>query len=216
MSKTAVLPKSIAVLIALALALTLSYPVFAQTTATSTGVTRKEKVRERMENRKEATATREAALKLKLQNFKDQKKATAAARISENLNKINTKQTEQMLKHLDKMTAILDKLEARVNEGKPDIKDPAKAKAAIADARASLASASAAVKDQAQKDYTLVISSEGKVRQDAKAVRDGLHTDLLAVRKMVIDAKQSVANAIRVTKSGKLEIPKKEGTPSGR
>lgn len=161
-------------------------------------------------------ASKEAALKLKLQQFKDKKKAEIAERINNNLNKINKNQTDQMLKHLNKMLVILDKLEARVDEGKPDIKNPTAAREAIVTAGATIASASAAVQDQALKDYTLVATSEAVIKAEAKAARDRLHADLQAVRKLVIAAKQAVANAIRVAKSGKLQIPGKEGTASGQ
>ncbi len=178
---------------------------------------RKENIQDKMAIMKEKMASREAALKLKLQTFRDQRKATAAARISDNLNKINTNQTSQMQKYLANMSLILDKLENRVNSNTADIKNVAAAKDAIAKSRATIASASAAVTLQSQRDYTITVTSEAKVKQDAQKMREQLHTDLLSLRKLVIDAKQSVSNAIRVTKSGKVEIPgKKEGTVSGQ
>lgn len=173
---------------ALAAALILTHPVLAQDATPST--TRKDRVQDRIETAKVKMATREAALKAKLDKFKDKKKAEIADRVNTNLNKINQKQTSQMLKHLAKMSAILDKLAARVISGSID------------DARASIASASSAVKLQADKDYTLTISSETKVKADAKKIRDLLHQDLQAVRTQVIDAKQAVGNAIRGAKSG--------------
>lgn len=224
MTTTIILAKLSAIIILLSLLLIVAYPVLAQdvtigTTrkekARETVVVRKEKVAQRMENLKVRMATKEAALKARLDTFRDKKKATAAARISENLNKINDKQTGQMLKHLDKITSILNRLEDRVNRSTPDIKDAALAQTAIADAKAAIATASSAVKDQSEKDYTVEVSSESKVRGDVKKVRDMLHADLMSVRESVIKAKQAVVNAIRVAKSGKLEIPK-EGTPSGR
>lgn len=168
---------------------------------------------------REKLASKEAALKLKLQAFRDQKKATAAARINTNLNQINQNQTTQMQKHLDMMTSILDRLEARVNNQTPDIKNPAAAKTAIASARETIATASAAVLTQAQKDYTIQITSEGRIGLDAKTQRDKLHADILVIRKAVIEAKQSVANAIRVAKTGSAASGtglKKEGTVSGQ
>lgn len=170
--------------------------------STGTAIIRKENIAQRIETRKEMMATRAAVLKEKLKTFKDQKKATAAARISENLNRINDNQTSQMLKFLGKTASILDRLEARVNSAKPDIKNPDAAKAAIANARSKIASAEAAVKAQAEKDYTLTLSSESKAKEEAQAIRQKLHTDLKAVRQMVIDAKQSVAAAIRAAKEG--------------
>ena len=174
--------------------------------------TRGENIQDRIETKREKMASREAQLRAKLQKFKDKRKAEVADRVNTNLNRINQNQTQQMLKHLEKMTAILNKLENRVNQGAPDIKDPAAARIAIASAGNSLASASAAVAAQALNDYTIIVTSEATVKANAKASRDRLHADLLAVRKLVIDAKQAVANAIRVAKSGKM----KEGTESGQ
>lgn len=231
--------KTIAILIFVAAAATLIHPVFAQALpagrqdATSS-TTRREKVQQRidtrmqkidtriasreakmMENREERKAkmaTREAALKEKLQTFKDKKKAEIAERVNANLNKINQNHTSAMLKHLDKMSALLDKLEARVNQG-TDIKDPVAAKAAISSARAAVASASSDVSTQSQKDYTIAVTSETQVRVNAQKMRDALKTDLMSVRKLVIDAKQSVSSAVEIARSGSAM---KEGTTSGQ
>jgi len=169
--------------------------------------------RQKLEDMKAKTASREASVKAKLQQFKDQRKAEIALRVNTNLNKINQNQTGEMLKHLDKMTALLDKLEARVSSNSPDIKNPAAANQAISDAREAVANAKTAVQAQAQKDYTLQVSAETKIRTDAKSMRDQLHTDLSAVRKQVIAAKQKVADAVRIAKRGSLT---KEATKSGQ
>ncbi|MDO8618319.1 MAG: hypothetical protein Q7R49_00055, partial [Candidatus Daviesbacteria bacterium] len=131
-------------------------------------------------------------LKASLQQFKNKKKAEAADRINTNLNTINQNQTSQMQKHLTNMSRILDKLETKVD---PPV-------AAIAAARTNIASVSAAVAAQAQKDYTIIVTSEIRIKTDAKKQRDALHTDLQSVKKMVINAKQSVANAIKERKPG--------------
>lgn len=207
MSNTA---KTSAILVGLTILLTgTAYPIFAQTQPMP-------------KNKKSAEltvkqASKSAAFRAKLQTFKDAKKAQIAERVNVNLNSINQNQTIQMSKVIDKMAVILDKLEARVNQGKPDIKDPAAAKAAIASAKAAIATASAAVSVQAQKDYTIQVTSENKIRTDAKTQRDKLHTDLQALRKTVIEAKTAVANAIRIAKSGALPtINSQEGTSSGQ
>lgn len=150
---------------------------------------RKEAVAQKLESKKEKMATREAALKAKLDKFRDKKKAETADKVNVNLNQINQKQTEQMLKHLDKMSALLSKLETQKGSSVES-----------STANAAIASASAAVKVQAAKDYTLTVTSESTVRKDAQKIRDALHTDLRNVRKLVIDAKQSVANAIRTAR----------------
>lgn len=185
-------------------------PAFAQESTTSTNVkkpaslqkinVRKDTVDPKLEALRVKQASREANLKAKLETFKDKKKAAVAERVNTNLNKINQNQTRQMQRHLELMSEILDKLEAKVAVSE-----------AITSSRATIATVSAAVLAQAEKDYTIQITSESKVRANAKTQRDKLHADLLAVRKMVIDAKQSVANAIRVAKSGL-----KEATTSGQ
>lgn len=180
----------------------------------------KEKVQARKEViqlAREKIASRTANLKAKLEKFKDKRKADLAEKINTNLNKINENQTSQMEKHLATMTNILNKLEARVNQAPPDIKDPDQARSAIASAREAIASASSAVSEQAQKDYTITVTSETRVKADAKTQRDKLHQDLTAVRKMVIEAKKAVSNAIRTAKSGaKVNPVNEEASVSGQ
>lgn len=179
--------------------------------ATSTGTTRKDRVLQRIDTVKEKLATREAALRKKLDAFRDKRKAEVAQRVNDNLNQINKNQTSQMLKHLDKMSAVLNKLERRVNTNSPDVKDPAAVKAAISEAKTALDTASATLKAQAGKDYTLQITSESRVKADAQKLRESLHEDLKAARQLVVDTKQVVANAIRISKG-----LGKEATSSGR
>lgn len=227
------------ILIGLSMLLVFSYPVFAQdqTTrsatdtaaykATSSAAYKKqlilnkgplqENTEKQIETMKEKLASRAAVLKTRLQTFRDKKKAEIAERVNINLNQKNQEQTAQMQKHLDKMSEILNKLEIKVNKGTQDIKDPAAAKTAITAARVTIATASAAVSIQAQKDYTIQVTSEARIKVDVKTQRDKLHTDLVAIRKTVIDAKQSVANVIKVAKSGKvIEKELKEGTAGGQ
>lgn len=175
--------------------------------------------RQKLEDFKLKIASHEAEVKAKIQAFKDKQKAEVASRVNTNLNKINQNQTDQMLKYLDTMSSILDKLTNRINSNSPDIKDPTAATRAVSDARANVDAARTAVQAQAQKDYTIAVTTETKIRLDAQSKRDELHKDILAVRKMVIDAKQKVADAIRIAKSGKTATPSaavKEGTTSGQ
>jgi len=224
LAKVIYVNKKTAVLAALASTILLISPVLAKDSTTSSTIrkeavqqrieTKREIAQTRIENIREKMASREALLKSKLDGFRDRKKATAAARINTNLNNINAKQTEMMQKHLDVMTAILNKLENRVNEGKPDIKDSTAAKTAIANARSAISSASAAVTAQSQNDYTIQVTTESKVRLDALSQREQLYKDIMALRKLIIETKRSVINAIRVARAEKPET-EKEATESG-
>lgn len=151
---------------------------------------------ERIEAKRDEIASKAAALRERLQTFKDKLKATVVQRVSDTLNRINKKQTEQMQKHLDKMSSMVTRLENRVNEATSS--NTASASAALNNAKATISSASAAVAAQMAKDYTITISTESAARADSKQARDRLHSDLRSVRGLVIDAKQAVANAIRV------------------
>lgn len=235
MSNSAI-TKTFAILIGLSMLTVSVYPAFAQD-STNSAVreipnrplnknklvqdrieAKRENIEDKIASMREKLASKAAALHSRLQDFRDKKKAEIAERVNTNLNRINQNRTTQMQKHLDKMSEVLDRLEARVNQAKPDIKDPAAARAAIAAARLNISTASASVSAQALKDYTIVVTSEGRIGLDAKIQRDKLHSDLVAVRRIVIEARQAVANAIRIAKSGKVEIPglRKEGTNSGR
>lgn len=180
--------------------------------------------RQKLENKRVLIASEEAKFREKLQTFKDKQKVTVADRVNTNLNKINQNQTDQMLKNLDLMSALLDKLTDRVNQGSPgstpDIKDPTGALQAISDAREVIDTARSAVQTQAQKDYTITVTTETKIRLDAQTKRDQLHTDITDVRKLVIDAKQAVSNAVRIAKGMPKEATPssdlKEGTASGQ
>lgn len=175
--------------------------------------------RQQMENKKLMIASHEAQIRIKIQAFKDKQKAEIASRINANLNKINQNQTDQMLKHLDLMSRLLDKLANRVSSSSADVKNPSAANQSIADAREAVAKAKIEVEAQAQKDYTINVTTESKIRQDAQTQRELLHKDILSVRKIVIEAKQAVANAVMVVKSGKIATPSvstKEGTESGK
>lgn len=159
---------------------------------------RREAARERFNARRDKIASKEAALKERLTVFKDQRKAQATERINKNLNLVNDKRVATMRKHLQKMSELLGKLNSRVNTAKTSGKDVSEAQAAMASASASLASASAALDVQTEKDYSLNVSTESAVRQEAKASRDNLHTDLQNVRKLIVEAKQALMNAFRV------------------
>lgn len=151
--------------------------------------------------RKEQMASREAALKAKLQVFQDKKKAEATQRIDTNLNKVNQKRTANAMQQLDKMSDILNRLDSTVSKASADGKDTTQALAAITSAKSAIDSAKKAVYNQSQKQYNLTVTSESKIKADAQTARDGLKTDLKSIHSLVVAARQVVANAISTTKS---------------
>ena len=209
------LPKFTALIAAAALFLVLSFSALAKDATPTTSArdetqtriedkraqleVRRENIQSKLEMRRAEIASKAAQLRQRLQQFKDQTKALLVDRINTVLDQINQRQTQQMKKHLEKMSAILDRVEERVNEATTSGQNTASASAAINDANEAIASASAAVDEQMAMDYTIAVSTESAVRVDAKKARDALHQDLRDVRSLVIAAKQAVANAIKVT-----------------
>ncbi len=159
--------KLLSLLLVLVFSLSIISPVLAE--SSRSGSIRKEKV-----------SSREAKLKEKLSQFKDQKKAQRVDKINTELNRINNKRTDQMLKFLDNAERILAKVPSSSNN-----------------AQAKIDEARTAVKAQAEKDYTITITSETKVKDDAKLTHESLRTDLQALKKLITEAKQAVANAIK-------------------
>lgn len=153
---------------------------------------------EKRENEiKNKIASREAELKEKLAEFKNKKKATIAERVSTNLNTININRVAALTKNLDTMDNLLTKVKTRVANAKANGKDVSKIETAIASVESSLSSARGALVTQAGKDYTLVVSDESKVKDDAKAKRDALFTDLKSVHEKVKTVRQALIDAIK-------------------
>lgn len=199
-----ILAKTASILSVSSMILLTAAPAFAQSItakqATTAAVQKRQALDQKIAAGKDKLATREAALKAKLEKFKDQRKAKVAERISANLTTINQNQTRLMQSHLTTMLTILEKFGRRTSG----------TSAAILTARSTIASASAAVSAQAQKDYTLAVSSESKIKTDAKAQREKLHTELFELKKLVRDAKKAVSDAIRTAKSGGVVKDNKE------
>lgn len=163
--------------------------------------TRRENIFERLDSLRERIATKEAALKKKLATFRNKQKAQLAERINNTLTNINEKMVTQMNRHLETITGILSKLEARVNANVANIENSAEAGLAISNAKKAIETASNAVNMQAEKDYVLVATSEAKIGEDLRGVKDQLHNDLRLVRQLIVDARQAVSKAISAAKS---------------
>lgn len=206
---------------ALVLFFTPLYPVFAEKNNNS--VTALEKIKSRQQELVTKTSTRSASLvnrkddkefkvndlKEKLSVFRDQRKAESAQRISDNLNKINQKRVEQSNKRITRLSEILNMVQTRMQVS-TDSAQVASGSAAIADAKKAIEITQSKVTAQGQKDYTLKISTESTVKGDATSAKQTLLADLKVVEESFIAAKQSVANAIKMT----VKTVKKE--PNGQ
>lgn len=181
------------------LLIVLTTPSFALERKNATPASRM-KISEAMQNKKEA-------LKQRLATFKDTVKAERVDRINTILGSVNTNRTTTMQANLEKMTAIVVRLETKLTELESEGKDTSAAKLTTASAKTAIETAKTALTAQAAKDYTIAITSESTVKTDAATMRQSLHTDLRTLHQLVVDARQAVAKAISETKSllGKVE-----------
>lgn len=178
------------------------YPVFAQSSSPSAkpALERLQQIKEKVGDRKEVIASRAAERKMKFDLFRDKKKASAAAKIETNLEKINAQRTSMMMQKLDKMVEILTKLNAVVATASTE-QDKTAAENAIASAESSVNAAKTAVTNQSQKTYTIVSTTESKLKTDAQSQRTQLHTDLQIVQQQIVGARKDVSTAISTTRS---------------
>src|SRR3989344_471670 len=162
--------------------------------------TLKERLQERLEER---ITTREehreelddwrATLSARLKQIRDERKLRLAAHLTERFNQINQKYTEHVARLLNRMRAILAKLETRVEEAGGD----AETEAAIAAAYSAIAEAETANETQAAKEYELGFDDEAGLRSAAATAKQLLKDDLGELRDKVHQARKAVVEAIR-------------------
>ncbi len=153
------------------------------------------------EELKTRMATREALLKAKLKSFKDQQKAQVAERVSGNLNKLNIERINQMNQTLNKLSNVVGKLQKVATNSALKVKDPTVVQTGIDNAKGAINLAQDAVNIQAGRDYTLIATSEAKIKSDVQAKRDQLKLDIEATYQNIIIARKSVSDVIYILKS---------------
>jgi len=222
------------ILLLASLVLLNTVPAFAETVTTPTPTTqptstsdrgrfgsqkRLQEFKDRLDKReselKDKIASREAQLKERLATFRDKKRAQTAENVSNRLNMINKNRVEQMTRNVNVFDDILTKVKARVAEAKAKGKDVSSIETTIAAADTAIANARAAITTQAGKDYTLSATDETKIRDEAKAKRTLLETDLKATYATVKLAREAVRKSIQAAYKtlGKHDVDVTE-TPS--
>jgi chromosome segregation ATPase len=172
----------------------------------------REEIEEKREEVKEKIELKKEELKKKLEKFKDGHKAQTAARISENLNKLNDKKVEIMTEHVEKMEKLLERVRQKTAEAKANGKDVTKIEESIAAAQSEIDKVRIALTAQSAKDYTLTATDETLIKEEAKKNRSQLQKDLKAVHDLVVSARKAVSDAVSITYStlGKEDVDKEE------
>ncbi len=136
------------------------------------------------------------ALKNKLNEIKDSAKKAAVQRLDENINKLNSNFVEKWTKNLSDFDTNLSRLIDRASTTSATTTDLTAFTAAVDAARAAIASARTALQAQAQKTYSLAVSTEANLKVDVSAVRESLNWDLKAVKDLVQNAHLSLVKVL--------------------
>ncbi len=124
--------------------------------------------------------------RLKLAALKDENKKAIVTRLDARMAQINANRTAIMLRHLDIIQAVLNKLQAR------------SATLDVSVAQKAIDSARATVIAQQAKVYTINITTEANLGQAVSATRKLLASDLLKAHQSVVAARKAV-RAVLVT-----------------
>lgn len=145
-------------------------------------------MRERMKDRR-------LAFRTKLGDFKDEKKASIAARIDANIDRMNKNHTERFTKVLEKLNEIVGGLEDKVATASSLGKNTASASATITNAKNKISSAQTKVAEQSGKDYAPVVTDEATLGSVVSAAFKAFMKDMQETQSAVNDAKQAVRAA---------------------
>lgn len=201
---------ALSVLILFVILLTPLYPVYAQTyvrfrDSTPAGALKPLTLRNatsaaRLMELKERIQEKKDAFKEAIANFKDRKKAERTERINNNLEKISQRILNAFSIVLEKFSNILEKAENKLSSV-PEGAQKSKAQSAINDAKAKIAATEQLLEELMQNDYTIEVSSEATVREEATDARNALRDDLEKAKNSLKETKSAVIDALTSTNS---------------
>lgn len=167
---------------------------------------RTEALKEKQASRAANMSARREALKEKIAAIKDKRKQSLVERIDEKLANVNKNITNQFVKALERISALLDKLEAKAKTLEENGADTTAFNTALEKARDDVATAQSAVSSQAGKEYNAAIKDEDSLKNTMGEVMQSLQADLKTIRELVFTAKKSaIATARELLKLRKPE-----------
>lgn len=149
------------------------------------------------EARFEETRQRRMAFQERLVLIGDQRRRGIVEQVDSRMSRINDQRTNQMLKHLTKMSEILEKVIARAKAASEAGKDTSNVDAAVANSQAAIEVARSAVQAQAGKEYVINITDDDGLKNDVGVAMSSLQTDLRTVHQLVVAARNKVSEAIQ-------------------
>lgn len=153
------------------------------------------------------TSTAPGAAGGRFQAIRDARKRQVVERIDERLSALNNQLTTHFGNALDTLENVLNRISSRADKAAAEKGiDVSAVRGAIAGAQTAIANARAAVAAQAAKTYTIIVTTDTKLRGDVGKSRQALHGDLKNVFELVRTAHDAVRNAA-VTLAHRMGVP---------
>lgn len=152
-------------------------------------------------------------LKKRSKEVLSERKAQIAEKLSKQINFINDKITDKYLRHLEKWSDVLDKMESRANKLASEGFDTFDIKLKIAAARDAILKANEQILIQKAKIYTVKIDDETSVGKVFSQVRRELGDDhqrlkkeiMAPIREILKEVRQSFKGLVKITTEEKIE-----------
>jgi Tfp pilus assembly protein PilN len=135
------------------------------------------------------------ALKERLQIVKDERKRAIAENIDKRISEVNQKWVAHWSRTLDRLSAILDKIETRAQSS--GAADTDAFYLALAGAREAIDNAQVAVTTQEGKTYEIVFTDEAILGQAIRSTIADFHNDLKLTQAAVKEAKDATVMVLR-------------------
>jgi hypothetical protein len=161
-------------------------------TSTAAGALRKD-------YKQEAEKLREVYLQ-KLQTIKDERKKTIAEHIDQVISDRNAKWVEHWNNVLKRLTEILNKIQTRADKAAKNGKDISQVSQSVQEAANTVAAAQTAVNAQAEKTYTINVTSEESVGQEVRTMVANFRADVKSVISKIMAAREAVKKSYNALK----------------
>lgn len=165
----------------------------------------------RREEAKQMMETKREEFKKKLEVVRDERKKQIAGKLFEDLNKLNAKATDNMVKAVDQIEGVLNRILNRSEKASANGENITGVIAAGEAAKIAIREARAAIQTQAAKVYSApTTTSETTLKSDLGGVRDVLRSDLGVIKTKVKSARDAVQSAAvslaQIPKVDELEV----------
>ena len=183
-------------------------PVFAQQAGTSSGQPRqsaldkslqfKEKVATKSLELKGNIEERKQKFQENLKNFKDEKKRRLVERLHQRMGTVNKKATDILLKRLERLEAILGKIESRAQKKEVNGAKVTAVYTEIEAVNENIADLKDKIVEQADKVYDFDISDEQNVRSQAQPAVLLIKTDLKSLRDELVSIRKEMVDLVQM------------------